>query len=265
MRKIGFIGCGNMATAIIKGISKNGILPSDIYVYDIDSEKVSNFVNLGMNACDGERDVVKKSDIVFLAVKPQVFEGVLKTIGDCSKDTVFVSIAAGITTDTIKRILGYNAKVVRVMPNTPLLLGLGATALSFVEPVSEDEFKTVKSIFETSGIVEQVDESMMNAIISVNGSSPAYVYYFAKAVADGAKNQGIDGNTALKLFAKVLEGSAKMLVESGHTPEQLIDMVCSKGGTTIEAVRILERDNVDKTIDEAMKACTKRAEELDIK
>lgn len=265
MKKIGFIGCGNMATAIIKGISSNGIAPERIFVFDVDSGKMSHFSEKGMNACSCETDVVVKSDIVFLAVKPQVIEGVLRSIGDCSADTVFVSIAAGISTDTVKRILGYDAKVVRAMPNTPLLLGLGATALSFVPPVSREEFDIVRDIFATSGIVEEVDESMMNSVISVNGSSPAYVYYFAKAVADGAKNQGIDADTAIKLFAKVLEGSAKMLTDSGYTPEQLIDMVCSKGGTTIEAVKILERDNVDKTIDEAMKACTKRAEELDIK
>lgn len=264
MKKIGFIGCGNMASAIINGISNNGVPSNCIFVYDIDSDKLSHFYEIGMNACVDERDVVEKSDIVFLAVKPQVIEGVLKKIGNCSENTVFVSIAAGITTDSIKRLLGYDAKVVRAMPNTPLMLGLGATALSFVSPVSRDEYDIVKEIFETSGIVEDIDESMMNSVISVNGSSPAYVYYFAKAVADGAKNQGIDSDVALKLFAKVLEGSAKMLVESGYTPEQLIDMVCSKGGTTIEAVKILQRDHVDETIDEAMKACTKRADELDI-
>ena len=264
LKTIGFIGCGNMATAIIKGLIGAGFASESIFVYDIDETKLQCFAEKGLSTCTNELDVAKNSDAVVLAVKPQVMERLLEKLGTCSKDTVYVSIAAGISTASIKRLLGYDAKVVRVMPNTSLLMGLGATAISYTPPVSNEEFEAVKAMFASSGIVEEVDESLMNAVICVNGSSPAYVYYLAKAVVDGGEKQGIDRETALKLFIKVLEGSAKMLEASGDTPDELISKVCSKGGTTIEAINTFDKQGVHDAIIEGMDACTKRAWELDI-
>lgn len=264
MKKIGFIGCGNMATAIIKGLLASGQLQSDIFVYDIDEKKMQSFAADGINVCGDEIEVAKNSEFVVLAVKPQVIAPLLEKLGDCAKETVYVSIAAGISTASIKRLLGYDAKVIRVMPNTSLLMGLGATAVSYTPPVSRDEFVIVKEMFASSGIVEEIDEALMNAIICVNGSSPAYVYYLAKAVVDGGEKQGIDREMALRLFIKVLEGSAKMLELSGDSPDELISKVCSKGGTTIEAINTFDEKGVHDAVILGMDACTKRAGELDI-
>ena len=265
MKRIGFIGCGNMASAMFGGIIKTGYDPALINAFDIDTEKARAFGERGANVRANEIGVAENSDFVVLAVKPQVMKPLLEKLGACSENAVYVSIAAGVSVASVKRLLGYDAKVVRVMPNTSLLMGLGATAISRSEPVSGEEFAFVKTLFASSGIVEEVGEDMMNSVISVNGSSPAYVYYLAKAVADGAEKQGIERGTALRLFAKVLEGSAKMLTDSGITPEELIDRVCSKGGTTIEAVNVFENRGVHDAVIDGMEACTRRAEELDLK
>ncbi|MBQ6553580.1 MAG: pyrroline-5-carboxylate reductase [Clostridia bacterium] len=265
MKNIGFIGCGNMASTMIGGILKTCYDPAKINVFDIDAAKADAFGKRGVSVRADELDVAKNSDFVVLAVKPQVMKPLLEKLGACNENAVYVSIAAGVSVASVKRFLGYDAKVVRVMPNTSLLMGLGATAVSHSAPVSGEEFEFVKTLFASSGIVEEVGEDMMNSVISVNGSSPAYVYYLAKAVADGAEKQGIDRDTALRLFAKVLEGSAKMLTDSGITPEELIDRVCSKGGTTIEAVNVLDARGVHDAVIEGMEACTRRAEELDLK
>ena len=265
MNRIGFIGCGNMASAMIGGLIKTGCDPALINVFDIDADKARAFGERGANVCSDEPDVAIKSDFVVLAVKPQVMKPLLEKLGGANKNAVYVCIAAGVSTASVKRFLGYDAKVVRVMPNTSLLMGLGATAMSHSEPVSDAEFAFVKGLFESSGIVEEVGEDMMNAVISVNGSSPAYVYYLAKAVVDGAEKQGIDRDTALRLFAKVLEGGAKMLTDSGLSPDELIDRVCSKGGTTIEAINVFDARGVEDAVIEGMEACTGRACELDLK
>ena len=148
------------------------------------------------------------------------------------------------------------------MPNTPLLLSKGATALSPTDNVDPQVFEVVKAMFETSGVIEILPENLMNAVISVNGSSPAYIYLFAKAVCDSAEKQGIDRDVAMKLFAAVLEGSAEMLRSSGDDPDTLIQKVSSKGGTTIAALERFYAHGFEAMVDDAMNACTKRAEEL---
>lgn len=263
--KIGFIGTGNMANAIINGIVSKQLFPcSDIGVYDVDNEKCAVLrEKLSVTAAESIADIIENYAVVFLSVKPQVYPVVLEDIkkcGDC--DNIFVSIAAGISTDYVKSALGFEGKVIRVMPNTPLLLGCGATAMSYKAPVSDFEFEFVKKIFESSGIVSVLDESKMNEVIAVNGSSPAYIYLFAKAMIDGAQEQGIDPDTAKSLVAQTLIGSARMLTESGDDPQTLIDKVSSPGGTTLKALEALYEMNFEAAVKEAMARCTKRAYEL---
>lgn len=261
--KIGFIGAGNMATAIIGGLVRSDFNKKDIFVYDVFAEKLDAFSEMGLSVSDSALSLTKESDIIVLAVKPQQYSEVIEGIAPAaSMDKTFVSIAAGITVDFVRRKLGISAPVVRVMPNTPLLLGKGATALSPSDNVNGEVFEVVKGMFECSGVVEILPENLMNAIISVNGSSPAYIYLFAKAVCDSAEAQGIDRDVAMKLFAAVLEGSAEMLRSSGDDPDTLIAKVSSKGGTTIAALERLYSHGFENAIDDAMKACTKRAEEL---
>ena len=261
--KIGFIGAGIMATAIIGGLLRSGTKAEDILVYDIFADKLSAFAQKGLTVSEDANKLTADADIIVLAVKPQQYGEVIEGIAPFANESkTFVSIAAGITVDFVRTKLNLNAPVVRVMPNTPLLLSKGATALSPTDNVDPQVFEVVKAMFETSGVIEILPENLMNAVISVNGSSPAYIYLFAKAVCDSAEKQGIDRDVAMKLFAAVLEGSAEMLRSSGDDPDTLIQKVSSKGGTTIAALERFYAHGFEAMVDDAMNACTKRAEEL---
>lgn len=261
--KIGFIGAGNMAFAIIGGLLGANTPASEMYVYDMNKEKLSVFESKGINIASDCSDVVAHSDIVVLAVKPQNYAEVLYEIKPCAEaSTTFVSIAAGITIDYVRTHIGLNCPVVRVMPNTPLLLGKGATAICFSDNVPQNVRTITTEMFGCSGIVEEFTEDKMDAIISVNGSSPAYFYLFAKAMADYAQSVGIDREKAMNLICATMEGSAEMLRSSGDDPETLIKKVSSKGGTTIEALSVFYEQDLEKSVIEAMSACTKRAKEL---
>ncbi len=263
-QRIGFIGAGNMATAIVNGILKNGAKqPEEISVFDLDAEKLQLMADKGIDTVSSCSELAAKSDIIVLAVKPQNYDEVLADIkGAVNDQKVVVTIAAGISIDYVRRGLERNCPAVRVMPNTPLLLGKGATALCRSENISDEDFEQVYNMFALSGEAAILPESQMNAIIAVNGSSPAYVYLFAKSMVDYAVSVGIDRETALSLVCKTFEGSAEMLRSSGDSPETLIQKVSSKGGTTIEAMKVLNDREVPKAIFDAMAACTARAEEL---
>ncbi|MDU7337201.1 MAG: pyrroline-5-carboxylate reductase [Clostridium sp.] len=261
---VGFIGAGNMAGAIMNGILRAGIHPAqDMIVFDISEEKRSEYVQKGLRSAVSAAEVVKNADIVFLAVKPQNFAEVLEDAKlTVSEKTLFVTIAAGISIHYIASTLGCNCPVIRAMPNTPLLVGKGATALCRSEQVKDEDFSFVRSIFEACGTVEILREDQINVATSVNGSGPAYVYLFAKAAAESADRQGIPADAALRLFSQTLIGSAEMLLHSGHTPEELIKMVSSPGGTTLKALDVFYNRGFEAIVDEAMLACTHRAEEL---
>ena len=261
--KIGFIGAGNMATAIIGGLIGANINPADIYVFDMDADKLESFRAKGISVQADSPSVTQNCDIIVLAVKPQNYSEVLAEIASSADESkTFVSIAAGITIEFVRRGLSVNCPVVRVMPNTPLLVGKGATALCFSDGVGDKAKEVVTSMFSSSGAVEEFSEDKMDAIISVNGSSPAYFYLFAKAMADYAESVGIDRQSAMNLICAAMEGSAEMLRTSGDDPDTLIKKVSSKGGTTIEALNKFYANDFEGIIKEAMTACTKRAGEL---
>lgn len=264
MNKItGFIGAGNMATAIINGMLKAGKEPQSLVVFDIDKEKCSAMAQKGIVIADSSAQVMEKSDYTVLAVKPQQLPDVLGELkASCNENKVVVSIAAGISTGYLQKNLGVACPCVRVMPNTPLLLGCGATALSKTENVSDEEFSDVKAMFDNSGITAVIPEEQMNAIISVNGSSPAYFYLFAKAMQSYAVEQGIDADMAMNLICATMKGSAEMLLKSGDDAQTLIKKVSSPGGTTLKALDVFYENNTEQTIKDAMSACTKRALEL---
>lgn len=262
--RIGFIGAGNMATAIIRGmLGKGDYKPKDISVYDLNPAQIDKMRAMGVQPADSAIEIVKQCDVIFLAVKPQNYEEVLTGIRPAAtKEKFFVTIAAGISTEYIMNTLEIPCPVVRAMPNTPLLLGKGATALCKASNVSDDDFHLIRDIFAASGDVAVLTEDKMNTIIAVNGSSPAYIYLFAKAVVDWAAAQGIDNKVALDLICKTLEGSAEMLRSSGNTPEELIKIVSSPGGTTLKAMEALEKHGFYEGLWDAMDQCTQRAEEL---
>lgn len=264
MVNIGFIGAGNMGTAIIKGIAKSE-LASEVILFatDTDKQKVLSLNKLGVSLLENASDVSKKCKYVFLAVKPQMIDEVLDSIKDSiTNETVIVSIAAGITGEYIKKKTNENVKVILVMPNTPLLIGEGATALSKLDPVNDQEFKLVCDIFASCGEIAVIPKDKMKEIIAINGSSPAFIYLFAKGFVDYAKKENIDELVAKRLFAKTLIGSAKMITNSGFTIDELIKMVSSPGGTTLEGLEEFKKGELLKTVDKACTACTKRAYEL---
>ena len=273
MINVGFIGAGNMGYAIMKGIAQSGLCedikmcatsPSiKLFAYDMDNSKIKRLEEFGVTPCSSEAEIVEKCSYVFLAIKPQQLDEVLDEIAPVvSKDTVIVSICAGITDEYIASKTVENAKVVLVMPNTPLLLGEGATAISRSESVTDEEFSLVCKIFGSCGEYAVISKDKMKEIIAINGSSPAFIYLYAKAFIDYAKSVDIDEEVAKTLFAKTLIGSAKMITDSGNTIDELIAMVSSKGGTTIAGLEQLRAGKLEQTVENACKACTKRAYEL---
>ena len=264
MNNIGFIGTGNMGTAIIKGIANSPLAESiNVYATDIDKEKLNSLKEYNVIAQESATQICKKCKYVILAVKPQMFEELLDNIAPfVTKDTVLISIAAGITAEYISSKTIENAKVILVMPNTPLLLNQGATALSKAESVSNDEFKVICDVFSSCGIIEIIETNKMKEIIAINGSSPAFIYLFAKGFVDYARKENIDEKTALNLFAQTLIGSAKMLTDSGNSIDELIKMVSSPGGTTLKGLDELYAGDLVGIVDKACTSCTKRAYEL---
>lgn len=257
--KLGVLGVGNMGSAVIKGV-KAAATGVEIFAYDKDGEKLSA---ASVTACKSENELVKTCKYVLLAVKPQVLGEVLDTIKESvTPETVFISFCAGISQDYIRSHTIENAKVVLVMPNTPMLLGMGASAISTDEKTTAEEFAFVKSVIESCGIAEVVPVEKMKEIICINGSSPAFIYLFAKGFVDYAKEQGIDYDAALKLFSATLVGSAKMLTDSGMTVDELIKQVSSPGGTTIAGLDKLYEGKLTEDVHAACEACTKRAYEL---
>ena len=264
MKKLLFIGAGNMATAIIKGIV-GGKLKSDysIFACDPDQDKIAALRQLGVSDGIDTATASVDSDFIVLAVKPQNMDEVLPILkAHMNRNAVVISIAAGISADYIKNALGFDAKVVPVMPNTPLLLGNGATAMAQVAPVTEDEFHKVAEIFRSAGKVAQIAPSQMVDVIPINGSSPAYIYRFAKAFVEYAKEKGLEEQVALELFCQSLIGSAQMMLETGKSIDELIAMVSSKGGTTLAGSAVLIDKEFESVVKDACEACAARGYEL---
>lgn len=265
-KKIAFIGVGNMAGAILGGILSGGgeFKAGDVVLYDKLAEKLNAYPTL--RAAKSIADAVECGDYILFAVKPQNFPEMLDEIGNSNVDLsgkVFITIAAGIKTDTITDCLG-PVPVVRVMPNTPLLVGSGTTALCRNEYVSDKDFKVAFSLFSSLGETVELKENGMNEIIALTSSSPAYVFLFIKSMADASKAQGLEleYDEIIRLCCSAFIGSAKLLMESDEMPEQLIRRVTSPGGTTEKAMQVFEKYNIADIIKQAMDECTKRAYEL---
>ncbi len=262
---LGFIGFGNMATAIASGVIKSGLIsPENIFAYDISSQGIDAFRSVHrINHSPDISSLILSCDTIILSVKPQNYDEILSSVSKFDiEEITFVSIAAGVSISKIKSYIGQASRVVRLMPNTPLLLGCGATAACRCENTPDDIFEKVCSLFECSGELSVINEDKMNEIISVNGSSPAYLFLFAKAVCEYAQSCGVEYDIAKHLFAHTMIGSARMILESGDELQTLIDKVTSKGGTTAKALEKFYESDFEGIIKSAMDACTKRAEEL---
>lgn len=260
--KLTVIGAGNMGGAIANGIvGSNTLSAGDVTVSNPFEEQLTAFAEKGMNTTLSNTQAVAAADVVILAVKPNIYPYVLKEISEMSQldNKVFVTIAPGISIESVKQQLGFDAKVIRVMPNTPAMVGEGMTVMCYTSPVSDEEFAAVRKLFDSIGETEVLDEKLLNAVVAVSGSSPAYVYMMIEAMADAAVYDGIPRNVAYKLAAQSVLGSAKMVLETGTHPGALKDAVCSPGGTTIRAVQVLEEEGFRSSIIKAMLECNKKA------
>ena len=260
--KLGFIGTGNMASAIMGGVIKNHIfdaneiIGSDLFAASRENVK-SKF---GIQVTESNTEVVKEAEVIVLSVKPQFYSEVIAEIKDyISENQIVITIAPGKTLAWLEEQFGKQVKIVRTMPNTPALVGEGMTAAVANEYMSAEEIEYAKTILASFGKVEMIPERLMNAVVSVSGSSPAYVYMMIEAMADAAVSGGMPRPQAYQFAAQAVLGSAKMVLETGMHPGALKDMVCSPAGTTIEAVRVLEERGFRSSIIEAMKVCEEKA------
>lgn len=263
--KIGFIGLGNMAKAMIGGMLQKEIVePADIIGSARTSatrEKMA--AQYGICVKEKNADVAEQADVLILAVKPQFFETVISEIKNVTKpETLIISIAAGKSLAWIEEAFGKQIKLVRCMPNTPALVGAGCTGVCVNERVSEKEKEYSLELMESFGSASLVPEHLMDAVGAVSGSSPAYVFMFIEAMADAGVAAGMPRAQAYEFAAQAVYGSAKLMLESGRHPGELKDMVCSPGGTTIQGVRVLEERGMRGAVMDALTACVEKTKKL---
>lgn len=262
---IGFIGCGNMGGAMMAGLIKAGIsAPENIIVGDLNEKRLEETKKeFGIRITTDNREVAKEADILILSIKPNIYKIVIEGLKDAIKeDVVIITIAAGKGIKETEELFGRDIKVIKVMPNTPALVGEGMAALAPNSKVTKEELQEAVNIFESFGKAEILEEKYMDAVTAVSGSSPAYVFMFIEAMADAAVLEGIPRDKAYKMAAQAVLGSAKMVLETGKHPGALKDMVCSPGGTTIEAVAALEERGFRSAVIEAMRVCADKSREM---
>lgn len=264
-KTIGFIGCGKMAQAIIGGILKAEKVSAEMIIASAKSKATRVHVNetIGIKTTSSNIQVAEAADILFLAVKPNIHQAVISEIKDSLKqEVIVVTIAAGISISDLTDAFLSPIKAVRSMPNTPSLVGEGMSALCINELVTNEDLNEVKAIFSSFGKVEVVNEHLMDSIPAISGSSPAYVYMFIEALADGGVKDGVPREQAYKMAAQAVLGAAKMVLETGKHPGELKDEVCTPGGATIEAVGELEKQGFRSAVISAMEQCTAKIKNL---
>ena len=263
--KIGFIGCGNMGSAMIGGILKKGVFAKEKIIVSNLTEEGSrrSREKLGVVTTMDNCEVVKNARIVILAVKPQFYEEVIREVkAFLTPEHIVIGIAPGKTLGWLEEKCEQPLKVVRLMPNTPAQVGEGMTGVCINERVTEEDLQEVLTITNSFGRTEVVPERLMDAVGAVSGCSPAYVFMFIEAMADAAVAQGMPRKQAYQFAAQAVLGSAKMVLETGMHPGELKDMVCSPAGTTIEGVRTLEKQGFRSAVFEALQACSDKGKRM---
>ena len=264
--KIGFIGSGNMASAIIGGlINANLVEEGDVFVSDYSKDALDRIKKRfpSINTTQDNLEYLSQLDYLFLAVKPHIHSPVIAQIREGLQDnTVVITIAAGQTTDKVLQEFGKPVKLVRTMPNTPALVGMGMTAVTTGDRLDKKEVEEVLTLLKAMGKVEILPESLFDSFTALCGSGPAYVFMFIEAMADGAVREGIPRDKAYTMAAQTVLGSAQMVLETGIHPAVLKDQVCSPGGTTIEAVGSFEKTGFRSSVMEAIRVCTEKSIKL---
>lgn len=261
---ITFIGGGNMTYAIAKNMLEKSLVNADeTTISDLNKERLGFLEeDLGVNITDDNIKAIVESDIIILSIKPQIFRKVYSQIADSLRDKCVVSIMAGITLEEMKNALPQSTRILRTMPNMPAIVGEGMTALCKEHNLTEEEIAFVEKIFLSIGKICYVEEHLIDAVIGITGSGPAYVFMFIEALADAGVLHGLPRELSYELAAQLLKGSAITVQESGIHPAKLKDMVCSPGGTTIEAVKSLEKNGFRGVVIEAVNECVEKAKRL---
>lgn len=261
-RTLGAIGAGNMAGAILSGVLAKGLVePEEIWLSNPSPEKLEPWKKLGVHVSSDNGDVAKNAQVIVLGIKPQIFDAVLPQLAPLAQGKCVVSLAPGISMGYLAQRLP-GAMVMRVMPNTPMKLGEGATVVAQAPDVPEDLFRFVVSLFESAGAVAVIPESQMDDFIAVSGSSPAFFFRMAAAMVDSAKAAGIDPDLALSMVAQTMVGSAAMLTRTGLTAQELTRQVCSPGGTTLAALTAFDDYRFEEMMAQAAARCAQRSREL---
>lgn len=262
--EVGFIGSGNMSSAMIRGlIKKNVYSPGRICFYDLDQKKAENLANeTGAVRMDSNIQLVKESQMVVLGIKPSVLLTILGDIGEyCTHDVPVISVAASVNIATIRAFLPL-APIIRAMPNTPSLIGEGMTAFCLGPHTSREHEDMAERVFQGIGQAIRVEEPMMDAVTGLSGGGPAYCFVFMEAMADAGVHAGLPRKAAVALAAQTLVGAARMVQQTGDHPGALKDMVTSPGGTTIEGLRVLEQKSFRGSVIAAVLAAVERAKSL---
>jgi pyrroline-5-carboxylate reductase len=261
-KTLGFIGAGNMAAALVKGLLQAKVVPPEgIIVSDVKAERLAHFEEQhDVRTTQDNHELVRASDVIVLSVKPQVIDKVLTLIGNDVKSTqLVISVAAGVPVEAIEARLPAGTHVVRTMPNTPATVQAGATAIAAGTHATEADLEVARALFSAVGRVVTLDESLLDAVTGLSGSGPAYVMLMIEALADGGVKVGLHRDTALLLAAQTVFGSAKLLLETGEHPGRLKDMVTSPGGTAIAGLHTLESGGLRRTLIDAVEAATNRS------
>lgn len=270
-KKISFIGGGNMAQSLISGLIGRGINPSSITVADPSEDIRSQLKQKKINAVDptantetdNSQVAVKGANVVVLAVKPQVMRQVVSDFADVLDRQLVISVAAGLSTESLSKMLGGYKNIVRAMPNTPAMIQKGATGLYATDNITEADKTLATSVMSASGLVSWVEqESQLHAVTAVSGSAPAYFFYMLEAMIDAAVEQGLDRKQAAALAMQTALGSAQMAIASEEAPAELRRKVTSPNGTTQAAIESLQQDNFAEVMKKAMQACYTRSEEI---
>jgi pyrroline-5-carboxylate reductase len=264
VEKIGFIGGGNMAEALIKGLL-GGAFPAERIVVSEPGASRCSYLRerYSLTIAQENLEIVSQCDLIVLAIKPQICREVLSEIAPAFKDgKLLISILAGVPTHSMEGYFGGHPRLVRAMPNTPALVGEGATALCAGRYASSDDLLTARRLFETVGKAQILDESLMDAVTGLSGSGPAYVFTIIEALADGGVREGLPRDTATALAVQTVLGAARLVQESAEHTAVLRDRVCSPGGTTIAGVKALEEGGIRISLMRAVEAATARSREL---
>ena len=264
-KRVGFIGGGNMGEALIRGlVGANLVKPSLITATDVRAERCTELAErFGVSAHADNARCVRDADVVILAVKPQIMGEVLRDIAPAVETRhLLISIAAGVSTATIRAGLGKEARIIRVMPNTPALVLQGAAAIAKGRGLERDDLATAEEIFGAVGRVVVLEEDLMDAVTGLSGSGPAYVAIVIESLADGGVKMGLDRATAMTLATQTVLGAAQLLLDTGLHPGALKDMVSSPGGTTIAGISALEEGGIRTTLIRAVERATQRSREL---